>query len=286
MDNENVTLTFDTQDNRIGARALADNLTALTNAFERANLEGKPDGSVLVSVTAVREGSFQAVIEVAKDAAVVALAIGVDNVANIIKYVMSYLEIKKRIGDAKIVESEENPDGTTNIIVQGGAQFKDCSHITVNMLQNPDVNKPYAKAMGSLNAEGDIRGFSISDSSSTELVRVEAEEFSRFQQSKTIDNPHPDERKTVKNAILFIRKIDFASKTRKWGFAYNDSPVTMTIGDKRFWAEVLEGRQKFANGDKIEADLDLLRRYDSASGQYMNKSYTITNVIKHIPRIV
>lgn len=278
-----ITLRFNTKENHVEARALADNLYALANAIERANPDGTPNDSIAVNVTAIQDGCFETVIEVIRQGGALIAAVGVDNVGSIIKHVISYLSIRKAIGDTPISVTGKNADETLNIATKGGLQFNNCSGITVNMLHDPNINRPYAKAMGSLKSENDIKGISILDESDTELIKIEPGEYTSFQRSNSGEDEHPDKRDIIHNAVLFIRKIDFAGRNRKWGFVYNDSAVTMKVGDKEFWDETIVGNQKFANGDKLEANIEVLRQYDKASRQYMIKAYTIIKVIQHIP---
>lgn len=273
-------LKFSTKTSSISARALADNIIAITTAIERANPKGKPDGEIIVNATAIKEGSFELFVEVLELAGIAMASAGFDRVNDIMQSVVSYMNIKKNIGE-KQPTIEENSDGTVNVTTDSGIHFNNCNNNTIVLLNSPTVNKMFAQSMGSLNQEKDVEDFKILDANKKELVSVDRKEFKVFQKDKP-EPEHPD-KKSMIDATLYVRKVVFAGK-EKWGFVYNDSPISADISDEDFREALLSGTQKFGCGDKLEVKLELLRKYDKVSDSYIIKKYTVVKVIRHIPR--
>jgi len=273
-------LKFSTKTASISARALADNIIAITTAIERANPKGKPDGEILVNATAIREGSFELLVEVVEMAGVAIASAGFDRVNDIMQSVISYMNIKKIIGEKQPVV-EQNSDGTVNITTDSGVHFNNCNNNTIVLLNNPSVNKTFAQAMGALNQEKDVEDFKILDTDKKELVSVARKEFAIFQKDKP-EPEHPDKKDEI-DATLFVRKVVFAGK-EKWGFVYNDSQISADISDEEFKEALLAGSQKFGSGDKLMVKLELLRKFDKVSNTYIIKKYTVKKVLRHIPR--
>ncbi len=87
---------------------------------------------------------------------------------------------------------------------------------------------------------------------------------------------------TVEKASLNIFKVVFDSN-HKWEFFYKGNKIAARIKDTDFINKSLSG-ERFANGDVLEVDLRINRVFDKVSNTFVNKSYEIIEVHKHIPR--
>lgn len=283
-------LKFNTKDPIINARSLADSLNALSNAIEYATLDGKQNANIAVCVTAVKEGSFELWFEVIEKApevmeyaAVAAASLGFDRVQRAMETVVAFLNIKKAIGNEKPkVISEDADKKTANISYGDGATFQQCTvNIeTLNLFQNPNVERAFARSAGSLKQNA-VEGFSIIDQDMIPLAHVDKTELEAFQKTKE-EPEHPD-KIDIDNTTLSLRKIVFSGR-EKWGFVYNGNQISASISDKDFNEGIESGSQKFANGDKLEVALEVVQKYDKASDSYVNKTYRIRKVRRHIPR--
>ena len=82
--------------------------------------------------------------------------------------------------------------------------------------------------------------------------------------------------------MLNIVRLSF-DKSQKWEFYYDGNKITAKINDVDFLLKIDSG-ETFAKGDSLEVELEILQEFDQTVNTYVNKSYKINRIIRHIPR--
>lgn len=84
----------------------------------------------------------------------------------------------------------------------------------------------------------------------------------------------------VKTALSII-KLSFEPKL-KWEFVYNGIKISALIDDSLFYAEIDARREGFKKGDVLEVDLRIQQEYDEPTRAFLNRSYTVVQVRRHV----
>jgi len=69
----------------------------------------------------------------------------------------------------------------------------------------------------------------------------------------------------------------------KWAFYYEGNKFSAKINDDEF-VRLLDSGEKFAKGDALEAEFEIKQEYYEPANTYINKSYRVIRIIRHIPR--
>ena len=113
------------------------------------------------------------------------------------------------------------------------------------------------------------------------IVQIERIEFSSLASSTEYDELYADNIDT-KIGMLNIVRLSF-DKSLKWEFYYDGNKITAKINDADFIDKIDSG-ESFAKGDSLEVELEILKEFDQTVNTYINKSYKINKIIRHIPR--
>jgi hypothetical protein len=94
----------------------------------------------------------------------------------------------------------------------------------------------------------------------------------------------PDENKRIVEELtkLHIFKLVW-DKDRKWEFLYRGIKISAPIADESFFKLIDKG-EHFAKGDSLEVDLHITQIFDNSVNTFINESYLIKKVRKHIRR--
>ena len=113
------------------------------------------------------------------------------------------------------------------------------------------------------------------------IVEIPKEEFSSI--SNLIDfEIQSDERIVNKIGILSITSLSFEINI-KWVFYYEGNKFAAKINDDEF-VRLIDSGEKFAKGDALEAEFEIKQEFYEPANTYVNKSYKIIKIIRHIPR--
>jgi hypothetical protein len=124
------------------------------------------------------------------------------------------------------------------------------------------------EALNTLSFKYDSEEYAISKAAFDYLEKIG--EDSDFQES------------IVSKAQLIIIRPSFDQKLKS-DFCYEGARITCTIQDADFYKEI-DGGKKFSKGDVLESNLIIKRKFDSSVNAYINHSYIVTKVTRHIPR--
>jgi len=70
---------------------------------------------------------------------------------------------------------------------------------------------------------------------------------------------------------------------KKWDFYYLGNKISAKIADNVFGEKIDKG-ERFGKGDTFEVRMEIKQQYDDSVNAYINKSYTVIEVVKHIDR--
>lgn len=146
---------------------------------------------------------------------------------------------------------------------------------------NNTVNEAMNKSFEALENDEEIEGIEIQDKDKKQIINVERNEFDDFITPNEILN---DEVRTLtetsRNLVIF--KLVFDPGYR-WQFYKEGRKISAIIKDDAFMKRLDDG-EKFAKGDVLVVDLEVEQKVDKTINTYVDSRYTITRVIRHIPR--
>jgi hypothetical protein len=174
-------------------------------------------------------------------------------------------------------------DGKNAVIVYG-----DNNTVTVNhsvkkiVLENPRAQEAIFNSFSALEDEPAIEHFKILDSAKRPVFATDASEFPKL--TKKIKSSEAKRRRRKVKAVLSVSRQSF-EREKKSDFFYAGNPISALIDDHSFWDSVDRG-EKFAKGDKLVTDLEILEELNEAVQVFERKGYRILRVREHRPRDV
>jgi hypothetical protein len=90
------------------------------------------------------------------------------------------------------------------------------------------------------------------------------------------------ERILTEAATLNIVRVSF-EETLKWDFYFKGNKISAKIKDPTFYKLIDKG-EPFAKGDILEVELQIIQKWDDSVNTYINKSYQITAILRHMRR--
>ena len=90
------------------------------------------------------------------------------------------------------------------------------------------------------------------------------------------------EKKIIEAASVNIVRLSF-EESLKWDFYYKGNKISAKIADPKFYDLIDQGEQ-FAKGDILEVDLQINQIFDASVNTFINKSYQINRILRHIKR--
>jgi hypothetical protein len=285
---DDLKIKFDGQAHSIDANTLINSLLHFTTIAQAVNAELAPDKKVEIKITAFEEGSFlvhillqtnffQAVSELfTADNMKIAgsIATGITGIYKLAK------ELKGQKPKSVEVESKNGDHQVRIENVKGDVFYID--HRVYNTYANkPEVQEALKREFETLENDPNISGFELLDKNNKPLVQIGRDEFNAI--SNNDDEPMaPDERNETRTGMLSIHTLSFDRKV-KWSFYYEGNRISAKIGDDVFVEQIDKG-EKFAKGDSLEAEIEVRQQYDKTVNAYINKSYKVLKILRHIPR--
>jgi hypothetical protein len=201
-------------------------------------------------------------------------------ILEIIKTLKEFIEIKINLKGEKPKSIEKEGDKKKITNTNGDIYY--IENVTGNLIVNNVIaNEAIADGMRQLQSDKTIEDFEIENSNKSPIVKVEQDSFKYF---SPLPNNEESEKKQVKvdETHLNVFKIVFDVKY-KWEFLYKGIKISAKITDKDFQDRVKTG-ERFANGDILHVKLQINQFFDLQANTFVNKSYEVMKVIKHIPR--
>lgn len=276
-------IKFDGQQSQVDANVLISSLIHTTTIIQEINKELNSGKKIEIKVKALEKGSFLVHLELIETALEILKNLltkeNLEIAGNIITILVGLIGLKKFLKGrkAKRVERKgdkteiENSDG--NILIIDNATF----NIYEN---NSTVNDAISQNFEVLNEDPAITGFEITDKNEKAIVRVDKSEFPEM--SLKSEDISKDERQLTQAAILNIVRLSF-EENLKWDFYYKGNKISAKIADPNFY-ELIDKGEAFAKGDTQEVELQINQKFDESVNTYINKSYQVNKILRHLSR--
>jgi hypothetical protein len=131
-----------------------------------------------------------------------------------------------------------------------------------------------------INSDPSITGFEVTDSEDREIVRVDKGEFDHM--TFKSEELSEGERIVKEAASLNIVRLSFEDFL-KWEFYYRGNRITAKIKDPNF-QQLINNGEMFAKGDMLEVELQVTQRWDASVNTFINKSYQVNKINRHLRR--
>lgn len=276
-----VKIKFDGQTHQVNAQVFISTLINFSEVVKEINRELGSHKSIEIKIVATAEGSFDAhlVLQAVDGVQQLFTRDNVNLLSSIVTVIGGIYGLRKWLSTRTVKEVAAQGDSVqitdmdgSNIIVNG-----DVYNIYNN---NQTVNDAVSNSFASLQDDPSITALEISDESDV-LFRAEQNEFNELATKIVIEDENT--KKITTAASLTINKVVFEGPSRKWEFIYMGNRIAANISDEDFYKQIDEG-ESFAKGDQLQVNLEITQAYDESLKAYLNKSYTVVKVIKHIPR--
>jgi hypothetical protein len=279
----NFKLKFDGQLHQIDANILINSLIHTSSIIQEINRYLDTGKKIEIKVKALEKGSFLVNIEILETTLVSLQSIftreAVDLGANIITILVGLINLKLFLKGRKptSVEHKENKITITNF----EGDVISIENATFNIYDNSAIVKDaIAQNFDAINNDPSITGFELTDKQERPIIRIEREDFSDL--SLKSEEISDDERILTEAATLHIVRLSF-EESLKWEFYYKGNKISAKIKDPNFFQLIDQG-ESFAKGDILEVELQINQKWDGTVDTFVNKSYQIIRIIRHILR--
>jgi hypothetical protein len=283
IQDNNFKLKFDGQLHQIDANILINSLIHTTSIIQEVNRHLDSGKKIEIKVKALEKGSFLVHIELIETALDSLRSLftkeNAELASALVTIFVGLIELKKFL-KGKEAKSTETTGDKTYIKNENGDVLV-VENLTLNIYQNnPVVKDALAQNFDAINNDPSITGFEITDKDEKPVIRVEREEFADLSlKSEEISN---EERIIREAATLNIVRLSF-EETLKWEFYYKGNRISAKIKDPNFH-ELINKGEAFAKGDILEVELQINQKWDESVNTYVNKSYQVNKIIRHIQR--
>lgn len=182
--------------------------------------------------------------------------------------------------------TKEEKRGDITIVYINDISFEINTHVYEAAKSNPQIRKDLSKTFQQIESDGDVTGIEIIDKDEKSVGEVLREDFQNFeidQLDAIVDKTENRKIQEEVNVNLSVFKVVF-EKGFRWQFIYKGNKIPAIIRDDRFIEAVTSGRERFASGDVLVVNMQVHQEYDRIADAFINDYYTITKVIRHIPR--
>lgn len=282
---ETLKIKFDGATHQIDANTFINSLVHFTNIVQEVNRGLGTDIRVEIKINALEQGSFlvDLVIKAVETAGILGTLFAVDGFPTIVNLVKSVGEIYKL---AKFTKGEK-----TNIIEHNNDSVKienvkgDITYIDQRVYNiyttNNTIKEAITQEFKTLDNDSNVTGFELLNTNNEKIFEAKKEDFKELANSTTFLEL-PDAKLITKTGMLNILSLSF-EKNRKWDFIYEGNKISVKLTDQEF-SELIDRGEAFAKGDSLEAEIEIRQEFNKSANVYVNKSYKVIKINKHIPR--
>lgn len=285
VDSKNLEIKFGGDLHEIDVDLLIESLVSYSSVTQESAAYLSPGIKVNIKIKAPREGSFIILLNlIAGKASDFFTRENVELASEIIVIVGGLYNLKKWIaknGRPKTVKPNE--DESIEISNSNG-------NITINKnvyniyQENPRVRENLRNTFLKLKERDEITDFSIRDvDSGKDIFQVNKEDFA----SLSLDDDEIEQKKQEvlkENQELSVFKVVF-KENYKWEFYYQGVKIYAPIEDEDYFGKIEKGEIAFRSGDKLIVNLNIEQVFNESANTFVNDSYHIMKVVKHIPRV-
>ncbi len=275
-------LKFDGEINQIDANILINSLIHTTNVIQEINRYLDSGKRIEIKVKAPEKGSFLIHLNLVETIDTIKSIFTKENLeiaALIIGSLVGLIELKKFLKSRKPkdVKQEENITTITN---QDGNVLVINNSIFNIYDKSPIVKDALSQNFESIQNDPSITGFEITDIQEKPYIRVNRDEFETM--ALKSEELSEGERVLTEAATLNIVRLSF-EESLKWDFYYKGNKISAKIKDPNFY-ELIDKGESFAKGDILEVELQIVQKWDESVNTYVNKSYHINRINRHLKR--
>lgn len=276
-------IKFDGEKHQIDANLLVNNLIHTTTIIQELNRNLDSGKRIEIKIKALEKGSFlihidliETVFEGLKN---LLTRENAETAATIIGAFVGLIELKKFL-KGKDLKSKEITGNKVKIENEKGDIIY-IDNFVQNIYQNNTIIKDaLSQSFETLENDNTITGYEVTDKNEKPLVRVDRAEFEYM--SLKSDEILDGERITTIAATLNIIRISFDEKLKS-DFYFKGNKISVKINDPEFYERVDKG-ESFAKGDILEVELEIKQLFESSVNTFVNKSYKVNRIIRHIGR--
>jgi len=278
-------IIFGGASHEIDADVLIESLVNYSLVTQEVSFYLSPDSKVNIKIKATKEGSFEIVHDI--------IAFAGNNLFTLdhMEYAAALVTI---VGGLYGFKKWLSKNGEPEIIQRNGGNVKiknSKGEITINnnvfqIYQSSEkAREGLKKTFIKLSDASEIENFDIIDQDTKEeIFKAEKDDFKRMASDEN-DVEKKKQKEIRIDQEFSVFKVVFR-ENYKWEFFYQGNRIYASIIDKNFLEKVGKGEIAFRSGDRIIADLEIIQVFNEAANVFVNEDYLITNVKKHIPRII
>jgi hypothetical protein len=285
-DSEELKIKFDGNTHQIEANTFINVFLNFVSLIENINTEFDETKKIEIIINASpKQGSFilDLIISSSTHFDLLTNLFKKDNIeyaANLLSILTSVIGLAQFLKGEKPSKIETLGNGSVKIENKNG-NVTVFNNNVYNIYSKPTVLVPIRNTFEALNSDSSITGFDILDKNQNQLTHISSEEFSFF--TGIVENEiQIDEKVLEVHVSLNIVSMDWELK-KKWEFYYMGNKISARIKDNLFAEEIKNGLP-FRMGDSLEVKMEIRQQFDHEINAYVNKSYTVTSIIKHHPR--
>ena len=271
VDGTEITVEFDSREHVADPLAVAKTLTAIDSLIKEAHQAFEANSKLLLKARPFEKSSFDMpfVLELFGVAALAQYPT-IENIINIVK---QYFEIKKQLkGDKPNIKDSQT------IIIQGNEIRVE--QATLNFLTpNNKSDKLVSEAFEEIIKDTSIKDVNIIKKNTKKpLATIKRKEFAYYMPQKVVSVPEEQKGKRVTVKVL----APFLDNSSRWVLDLDGKHIYAKLTDD-IYADLVKNRvEKFANGDKLDLDLQFIRQYDIDSETHKDTNYVVTKIWEHI----
>jgi len=280
---DSVVLYFDTRNTTINAYTLASTLVSIADAAKAANSAVNAGHDIEIIVEALGEGSFKAKISAvyttSKNIFSSQLVAGV-----IIGLLSSYIYERTFALDDSI-KIEINTD---EVIINRGEEKiivpRNVYDATREAEKNPKFVQAIERTFQAIEKDSDIKGVGFVESMEAGKPEIIISRESIILASGETEDL--DAIRVIPETVeLQILKAILERGKRKWEFMWRGIKISAPITSQDFYNQFFSHDITIAPGDTLEVKLDIKQKRNEDTGIYVNTSYEVAEVYRHIPRL-
>lgn len=285
-DKEDMLIKFDGQTHQIEANTLINSLIHFTTVVHEVNNSISNGEKVVVNIKAHNEGSFEVLLNIAKDVANAAQTLfsitSMGYVAGLIDAVSGVYSAYQFLKGDKPKHIESIGNGMVKVENNNG-NINYYDQRVINIVQgNQVVRGAISQGFDTLNDDLNVTGLEFVKGGKN-LLEVQRDEFPTLAAGNSHDELQKDERiETQHGAMLRIVRLSFDPRMKS-DFLFAGNKITAWIADNKFYEDIDRG-EPFRKGDVLECDLEIKQQYDPTIDAYVNKSYKLIKIDQHHPR--
>jgi len=278
---ESFVIHFGVDGKQINAYTLASTLVGIADAARAANAALNPGYDIEVVVEALGGGSFRAKLR--------SVYRGASNLfskqalqAIVFSVIANFVYQHTLAPDSKVVVSVATDEvvvqqGDTRIVVP-----RNVHEATQRVQQQPAFMTGMQEVVDAVQSDTTIR--SVGFSSEIDLppqITIPREDFGRIP-TVTV-TPEEDARDLPpQEADVQILRAILEKSRRRWEFVWNGTRFAAPVLDERFYADFAAHKITIAPGDHLTVILRIRQRRIPGVGIFVNESYEVIEVLKHI----